>query len=126
MAKPATTLFFGIHKGKPISSIPTNYLLWAFGAFRKPRNSIRPVLLDRGVTELQLARTVANAKVLGKCPMSYEKRQPPLVPMKRSDRQLEANLVAQAMGLGVPYPIRTRKAGILAKATNYFHAGGYR
>ena len=126
MAKPATTLFFGIHKGKPISSIPTNYLLWAFGAFRKTRNSIRPVLLERGVTEPQLARTVASAKVLGKCPMSYEKRQPPLVPMKRSDRQLEANLVAQAMGLGIPYPSRTRKAGIPAKATNYFTSGGYR
>ena len=126
MAKPATTLVFGIHKGKPISSIPTNYLLWAFGAFRKPRNSIRPVLFDRAVTTLQLARTVANAKVLGKCPMSYGKRQPLLVPMKLSDRQLEANLVAQAMGLGIPYPSRTRKAGTPAKATNYFHAGGYR
>jgi hypothetical protein len=126
MAKPATTLFFGIHKGKPISSVPTNYLLWAYAAFKKPRNSIRPVLLERGVTEEQLTRTVERARVLGKCPMSYEKRQPPLVPMKRSDRQLEANLVAQAMGLGIPYPSRTRKAGIPSKATNYFHAGGYR
>ncbi len=126
MAKPATTIFFGVHKGKPISSVPTDYLLWAYAAFKKPRNSIRPVLLDRGVTEEQLARTVENAQVLAKCPISYEKRKPPLVSMNRSDRQLEANLVAQAMGLGIPYPSRTRKAGIPARATNYFTSGGYR
>lgn len=126
MAKPATTLFFGVHKGKPISSVPTNYLLWAYAAFKKPRNSIRPVLLERGITEEQLGRTTENAKVLGKCPVSHQKRQPRLVPMKRSDRQLEANLVAQAMGLAVPYPRRTRRSGIPARATNYFTSGGYR
>lgn len=126
MAKPATTLFFGVHKGKPISSVPTNYLLWAYGAFKKPRNSIRPVLLDRGVTEEQLARTIENAKVLAKCPVSHKKRQPPLKRMKQSDLQLEANQVAQAMGLDIPYPRRTRRAGIPARATNYFTSGGYR
>lgn len=125
MAKPATTLFFGIHKGKPISSVPTDYLLWAYGAFKKPRNSLRPVLLDRGVTEEQLARTARKAQVLAKCPMSHEKRQPPLIPMKQSDLQLEANQVAQAMGLAVPYPRRTRRSGIPARATNYFTSGGY-
>lgn len=126
MAKPATTLFFGIHKGKPISSVPTDYLLWAYAAFKKPRNSIRPVLLERGITDEQLAKTVQNAQVLAKCPMSHEKRQPPLILMKQTDLQLEANQVARAMGSAVPYPQRTRRAGIPAKATNYFTSGGYR
>lgn len=126
MAKPVTTLFFGVHKGKPISSVPTNYLLWAYAAFKKPRNSIRPVLLDRGVSEQQLTDLTQHTKPLAKCPVSHKKRQPPLKPMKQTDLQLEANQVAQAMGLAVPYPQRTRRAGIPAKATNYFTSGGYR
>jgi hypothetical protein len=126
MAKPATALFFGVHKGKPIRSVPTNYLLWAYGAFKKPRNSIRPVLLDRGVPEQQLTDLEKHTKPLGKSPLSHEKRQPRLKPMKRSDLQLEANQVAHAMGLDIPYPRRTRRAGIPARATNYFTSGGYR
>ena len=126
MAKRPTTLYFGKHKGFPIENVPLDYLLWAYGAFRKHRNSLRIVLIERGVTVSQITRTIENARVLAKCPVSHEKRQPRLKPMKRSDLQLEATQVARAMGLDVPYPRRTRRAGIPAKATNYFTSGGYR
>ena len=127
MAKPATTLFFGIHKGKPIETIPLDYLVWVYGSFSKIRNSLRPVLLGRGVDQERLDQAVKEAKYLGKRPVAEEKVAKKKVRrLKRSDHQLVANDVARIMGMSVPYPATTITKGLPARAVKYFAGGGYR
>jgi hypothetical protein len=127
MAKAATTLWFGIHKGKPIETIPLDYLIWVFSSFSTLRNSLRPVLLDRGVDQQRLDQAVKQGKYLGKRPISKSKVAKPKVRLlKRCDYQLEANYLARVMGMSVPYPATTIKKGVPARAVEYFQTGGYR
>jgi hypothetical protein len=127
MAKAATKLWFGIHKGKPVETIPLDYLLWVYGAFSKLRNSLRPVLLDRGVEQQRLDQIVKQAKYLGKRPVAKEKlRKNKTRRLKQSDLQIEANIVARTMGMSDPYPVMTIKKGLPARAVKYFAGGGYR
>ncbi len=127
MAKAATTLWFGIHKGKPIETIPLDYLVWVYGSFSKLRNSLRPVLLDRGVDQDRLDQAMKRGKYLGKWPISKKKVAKPKVRLlKRCDHQLEANYLARAMGMTVPYPATTITKVLPARAVEYFRSGGYR
>lgn len=117
MAKQMSVMMFGKYEGMKIEQVPTDHLLWVFGSFPKLRNKLRGVLSGRGLSLEEIERRSSCHEVLGKWPVSDEKREEKgknkptknKKPTKwkrltRSDEELRANDVARAMGMEIPYP----------------------
>ena len=66
MAKQMSVIPFGQYRGRHISEVPTQYLLWIYATFRKLRKKLHQPLVRRGLTPRRLAEvTLRNTAVGG-------------------------------------------------------------
>jgi hypothetical protein len=65
MAKQMSVIPFGQYRGRQISEVPTQYLLWIYATFRKLRKKLHQPLVRRGLTPRRLAEVALRNTAVG-------------------------------------------------------------
>jgi len=65
MAKQMSVIPFGQYRGRHISEVPTQYLLWIYATFRKLRKKLHQPLVRRRLTPRRLAEVALRNTAVG-------------------------------------------------------------
>ena len=65
MSKQMSVIPFGQYRGRQISEVPTQYLLWIYATFRKLRKKLHQPLVRRGLTPRRLAEVALRNTTAG-------------------------------------------------------------
>lgn len=98
MAKQMSVMRFGKHQGLDVALVPTDYLVWIYGSFPKPRTKVIGILGGRGLSQNQISTLSGKHRVLGSVPRSNGRRSENSVQCgrrKRTNRRNKSEMAAQ-------------------------------